>query len=340
MRVFWMTKEKAGCLYYRCSLPAKFLALAGHEVRIQPEIWQQDIEWADVVVFHKPWRKEFLKVYDLVHENDAKVVYDCDDDLLHIPEWNPGHKYWGQRKEMVETLIREADAVSVSTERLLDCYGQYNGTITLLPNGLDLDLVNEVKEKELDLPKGLRHDSVRIGWLGGRGHGHDLSIVTTPLIELAMNADVQIIMVAGVDSRLFDSLPSDVLVCLDPVPFEQYYDLLWSLKLDIGLAPIEMNEFNLAKSNLKILEYLAFGAAPVCTSFGEYLSFSDGMPGSVWLAKNNSAKEWGYSLMNAMRALEVRARAGRKGQDVLEESFDMKKNIADWIRFYEQVARN
>src|SRR5437899_12979401 len=56
-----------------------------------------------------------------------------------------------------------------------------------------------------------------------------------------------------------------------PVPAQQYEDWMCSnWKSHIGIAPLEKNAFNDAKSELKWLEYTALGIPTVASDFGPY----------------------------------------------------------------------
>jgi hypothetical protein len=58
-----------------------------------------------------------------------------------------------------------------------------------------------------------------------------------------------------------------------------------SLPLDIGLSPLLHNEFTLGKSDVKNIEYLIAGAAPVCANMPVY--------GADWVHGENCLKASG-----------------------------------------------
>jgi hypothetical protein len=55
-----------------------------------------------------------------------------------------------------------------------------------------------------------------------------------------------------------------------PVAIADYPAALAALNLDVAIAPLEINAFNEAKSNLKLLEYGALGYPVVCSDIVPY----------------------------------------------------------------------
>ena len=52
--------------------------------------------------------------------------------------------------------------------------------------------------------------------------------------------------------------------------FESYPAKLASLSLDLAVAPLERNNYNMAKSNLRLLEYGVLGWPVICTDIFPY----------------------------------------------------------------------
>jgi hypothetical protein len=69
---------------------------------------------------------------------------------------------------------------------------------------------------------------------------------------------------------LVELKPNNPLVHYVPIQmdYERYGVWMNNLNYGVGLIPLEDNVFNLAKSDLKVLEYLQHGAISVCSNVG------------------------------------------------------------------------
>ncbi len=103
------------------------------------------------------------------------------------------------------------------------------------------------------------------------------------------------------------------------VPFELYPEKLASLNLDLALVPLEINQFNECKSNLRLLEIGTCGVPIIATNIEPYRC---NLP--VTLVENRF-KEW----MNAVQAYindeDLRHRQG----DALREAVHQEWYLRD-----------
>ena len=175
------------------------------------------------------------------------LVYDINDLLFDVPESNIHHssipKDIGER---IKKAIKPMDAISVTTEPLKDAIKRkyHFKDIRVVPNMIPrpvFDMVNPIKQP---------HDKPRIGWAGGISHGGDTSIIQH-IADLLGNTVTWVffgMMPEGMGGR------SNVEF-IQPVPMTHYYQALASMDLDVAIAPLEDNAFNMCKSNLKLIEY-------------------------------------------------------------------------------------
>jgi hypothetical protein len=74
----------------------------------------------------------------------------------------------------------------------------------------------------------------------------------------------------GLPQELTSEVKEGKVTYLNWVNILQYPSYLKSLSVDIGIAPLEINDFNKAKSNLKMLEYSVCGLPAVYTNIEPY----------------------------------------------------------------------
>ena len=123
------------------------------------------------------------------------VIFDIDDYWLPTKE-HPIHSIIVQHKihEKIVANLREASYVTTTTEIFADEIRKVNKNVIVFPNAIN---PNEPQFKEKTLPS----DRIRVGWLGGSSHLHDLM-----LLEGFVNKNSQIndkiqYVLCGFDTR-------------------------------------------------------------------------------------------------------------------------------------------
>ena len=65
-----------------------------------------------------------------------KIIYEIDDDLIHMDKSNPGYDYYMGIKDDLEYIISNVDIVTVTTNNLKDQLSYLNENIKVIPNRL------------------------------------------------------------------------------------------------------------------------------------------------------------------------------------------------------------
>src|ERR1044072_2743168 len=105
MRIEVFPQDQAGCGHYRLIWPAEALAAQGHEVDVKRKRPQVVVDGgkivrlaeplkADVMVFQRPARREYVDFIKIVQSEGVKVVVDMDDDLSSIHYLNSAKLYY------------------------------------------------------------------------------------------------------------------------------------------------------------------------------------------------------------------------------------------------------
>ena len=192
----------------------------------------------------------------------TRIVHDIDDLLWRIPEDN--HNRQVITRPMLECLFRVmelADCVTVSTEPLQQALVSVGIPSRILPNCL-------LEEHWDDLTPSKRFGTrPRVGWVGQMGvHREDVAILT-PVIE-ALGQEVEWVFLGEIPKVRpgvrFEAENHSM------VPLQDFPAKLASLNLDLALAPLAINEFNEAKSDLRILQYGILGYPVIATDIFPY----------------------------------------------------------------------
>ncbi|QJT81336.1 glycosyltransferase [Kosakonia sp. MUSA4] len=186
----------------------------------------------------------------------AKIVLEYDDYLLNVPMKNGNRQHFPpQMLKNFRKVMDSADWVVVSTAPLAEAYSRFHSDIRIAQNRLAPNQWDHLLSARGTGKK------VRVGWAGGSSHTGDLEILLPLIKELE----------GQVEWVFMGMKPRNVLCEFHPgVPFEMYPEKLASLNLDLALVPLEINQFNECKSNLRLLEIGTCGVPIIATDIEPY----------------------------------------------------------------------
>lgn len=260
--------DTQGCGFHRVIFPLGALASAGLvDARIDMGVWTEDQFRAcapDVIVWQRPTEEMQIEAVAIARKAcpNAFFIYELDDRLDVVPEASY-HAGYIPKQEVVERVRRGlllCDAASVTTELMAEWLRGLGATdVRIIPNLLPLARVAPRKQHAPDR-------RLRIGWGGGVSHAGDLALIEPAIAQIGADK-VDWVFLAAKPNNL-----SGVQVEFhDGVPPPEYLEKLRTLDLDLILAPLEDNEFNRAKSNLRLVEAGAIGAATIAQMVTPYL---------------------------------------------------------------------
>jgi len=272
-------------------------------------------EWADVVVWmalHSPQSLALFREMKLKHRK--VFLTEIDDYFLSLPAKNQASPYWKPGSDMVGYVIdqfRESDGLIVSTPYLAELYRKFNTNIRVVENVIDLSLWR---------PHHNHGDEVKIGWVGGGTHEDDLEIVKDVVFELLEeHKNLSFHFLHGVP-RFFRDIPR-IKADLSFRSIDKYPRWVMKAGFDIGIAPLEDNNFNRGKSNLRWLEYSAMGIPTVASPLPHFVeSIKEGETGLI----ARSHDEWKYNLKKLIEDKELRHSIGLNARKQVESRFSMR----------------
>jgi len=243
----------------------------------------------------------------LVRRAARRIVYDFDDAIYYGKPDRPGaapdRSHRRVRKFRATCAI--ADLVTAGNETLAGEARVTARRVETLPTGIDLAPYP---------PPGRGGDGTRIAWIGLPGNLPYLEIVAEPLARLASrHPSLRLVVVSERPPERF------------PVPVEF---VRWSAKdeaptlsaCDVGIMPLEDDEWTRGKGGFKLLQYMAAGLPAVASAVGVNREIVvEGETG--YLAR--SGEEWERSLERLLLDGDLRRRLGAAGRRRVEENYAM-----------------
>jgi processive 1,2-diacylglycerol beta-glucosyltransferase len=301
-----------------------------------------DDEPADLVIIDRLWRKDATlpMVQELVNKirlRGKRFVYCLDDNYFDLANYE-NSRPMSEIQAIVTFLLRQADAVLVTTTALRQRVLEFNRRVQLLPNQLDERLL-VYRQPKTNLPGD--HKSIVIGYMGTFTHDQDLRMVLPALESIHQRHPGKIqLQVVGVVSQegMKNELQGLPVRYIFPQLEEHEYPLfmLWftgHVQWDIAISPLESTLFNDCKSDIKFLDYAAIGAAGIFSQSPAYAAtVQHGMNGCL---AENTAEAWEEALETLINQPELRVEIAHNASGHLYAERTLAQHAADWVKVIE-----
>ena len=204
-----------------------------------------------------------------IEDNNNKLVVDVDDAFFSMNESHPEWELYKPKIAALEYVIKNADLVTVTNEFMKHGYSKIAKMIAIVPNTIDAKLW---KKPRFNLRRNT-NNKLRIIYMGTATHEKDFLMVLPALEELAKKRPGSFeLTIIGV-ARDIPKYPW-IKRIYQPKGKSVYPEFVrWFVKqgpFDVGICPLKDSKFNSAKSDIKILDYLAANIYPVASAVKPY----------------------------------------------------------------------
>lgn len=313
--------DSTGCGHYRVRQPFAAMREAGLVDGLISSIHLPPLELerfeAQTVVFQRQiMEHQIAEMEEVRNLSSAFKVYELDDYLPNLPL--KSYHRDAMPKDVRKSLRRAValtDRFVVSTAPLAEAFADMHSDIRVVPNRLPPNWWNGLHSQRRIGRKP------RVGWAGGVSHTGDLELIIDVVRDLADEVEWVFL---GMCPEVIKPYVHEFYT---GVPIEQYPAMLASLNLDLALAPVEQNQFNDCKSNLRLLEYGVLGFPVICS---DVTCYRDGLP--VTRVKNRY-KNWMEAIRMHLSDLDATARAGDELRAVVRRDWMLEgENLHNWLK--------
>lgn len=295
----------------------------------------EEVPDADIYVLQRRMEPHWVVLSNALRDFGKTVIAETDDWFLGTPSYNVASRGASPYKRSFKvehdhkgvphiTAIRRerkfanrdnmhagfsaADAMTVTTKFLAREYARFQPDVTVIPNRLEWDVWRDTQPQY-----EVNRDKVRIGWFGKlawrRGDLNVLRGMIGPFLR--RHPEVEFVASGEPDEGIHDYLeiPEGQRVTYSEATFHELPSI--TAVMDIGLVPLEENNFNSAKSDLKGQEYAACGVPCVASPTESYRDWvQEGTNG--FLARR--PKDWVRHMETLVSDHELRDRMGRNAR--------------------------
>lgn len=304
--------------------------------------WEQvalDYDLVFCSYFENGMAYAFLHI--LAEKYGMKFIIDLDDNIFDLSPYNPVRDVYESdpmRMAQLKQTLFDCPGISVTNGHLKDVMRKFRDrpkekeAINVLPNAIDLEYYKPTPHIEDDV--------VTIGYQGGATHYADLLHspfgVAISYILGKYAGRVKFDMFGFISESEFEGLPGyERELCATDFPGYVEALRVKAPKWDIGVAPLEDIEFNLSKSNIKWMEYGAYGIPTIATDYGPYKMINDGKNGF----KVTNTKQWIDALELLINNHEKRHEIGEAARREISAHWTMETHWRDYQLAIEEALK-
>jgi len=276
----------------------------------------------DLVVIQKglsEWRCRAL--FGRLVSFKKPYLYDVDDAVYATaPVQLPVGLRWLQDFDEPLRLMRGSRHIIAGNNYLAAFIRNYNKRVSVIPTSVDTDMY----KCEIAVTK---NQPLVLGWSGSPGTNVYFNALIPALNQLAKRNRFLILLMSGSANHLdIDRLPEDFV---EFVQWDKTNEISVLKRMNIGLAPLNDDEWTRGKCGLKALLYMALGIPVVGSPVGVNAEIiQDGING--FLAETE--EEWIRKLEILMKDDVMRARMGIAARGTVEKKYSIKENVLELER--------
>lgn len=345
-----------GLGYYRIVKIAEYLK--GHDVKVigrEISLFGNSLESQWDEVFSKYdvyWTNYFshgetaAAIFYNAKKHGKKVVIDCDDNYLDIPQSNLLYDRFKKTKydrAMLSTILSFADVIVTTTEPLKKrLFEHIKNTQKLEKKIVVIPNYNDIKDWDY-VPTEKSKDNIIIGYAGSNSHHDDIRMVMPSIVRIMekyKNVRFQCLGVVGTSdvNKVYNGIPKSIMDRMDLIgateTFKEYPEWLSKQKWDIAICPLVNTPFTQSKSHIKWMEYSMFKIPTIASRVYPYYMqingkdiITDGENGL--LVKDN---EWFDAFEDLILHKEKRIKLGENAYNYIKDNWQYSsENITNKV---------
>jgi len=329
--------------------------------QLPPDFPHDSLKWADIVVVNNICNfggNYTARVLGMAKEFGKIVHYDTDDLLTNLYS---GHRLESVYKDkglsdVTKWVYNNADLVTVTQVKFAKRIQPYvRGMLAVVKNAIDYDLPAWTHDKAPPPNKKI----CRVGWAGGIHHEEDVKefagvphrvnqrvgkervhwgFYGRPPGERTGDEgnDWQFDVWDNYRKILTRGFKGAKNWQVYPAMNADAYGIMFA-HMDIAIAPLQMNEFNDSKSDIKVAEAGRYRVPLVASDVGCYNETITNWETGVLIPPDAPKSEWVRVLSKLVRDKKLRERMGNNLHEITEDLFDLNKVVSDRVEMYDAL---
>lgn len=247
-------------------------------------------------------RKPLSTIFTSIIASKTRLIYDYDDALYAVESYlkgkpkptQPGSKQIIRR---LNAVLKRSSIVFAGSDALADYARKFNPCNTfIIPTAY-------ARLPEAPPAAATENRPLTIGWIGNTGNLYFLTIIDQATSAIQQRfPNVRFSVMSG-------KAPTGLKTCWEFAPWSKEAEESWLDSIDIGIMPLEDDEWSRGKCAFKMLQYMAHGKPVIASAVGANIdAIIDGKNG--FLA--NSGPEWEQAFETLVLNPALRLRMGEE----------------------------
>jgi hypothetical protein len=255
----------------------------------------------------------------------VKYILDYDDAIFHNYDQSPKKIVKLLFKNKISKISSNATYVITGSPYLTNYFKTYNENVIEIPTSINFYKYNSKIVKKY-------RNTINIGWLGSSTTSKNLVFLSNVFYDLQLKYKNKI-------QFIFCGFDENQLVYFKNTQIEI---IKWSIdnefkflnKIDIGIMPLEYNDFNKGKCGFKLIQYMAMGIITISTPFETNIKINNNNNN---LFANNET-DWYASLSKMIDNLNVLHEIGTRNIEIVKDFYSIEVNHIKYIKILKQVT--
>jgi len=254
----------------------------------------------------------------MIQRFKPRIVFDLDD-AIYLQD---------QVRENLIMMLKSASIVVAGNNYLATYARKYNQNVVVIPTVVDTNYYYPSNTN--------RHrykSRIVIGWIGSNPNRGDLEQVKSVIDQLGQKFNGKVVF--QIISNCPLDFDSELRVEFIPWTIESARYALQ--RFDIGLMPLDDTPWNRGKCGLKLIQYMAVGAATVASPVGVNNEIMlDGRSGYF----ATTTQDWKEKLTRLIEDIDLRIQMGQQGRKRVEQLFSVKAVLPLLIEVLKRASIN
>lgn len=246
-----------------------------------------------------------------------KYIYDFDD-AIWLPNYSETNAKFHKLKAYgkVKKIIRWADQVVVGNSYLKDYALQFNSNVQVIPTTIDLKNTHNIQT--------VHTEKIIIGWTGTHTTGKYLDQIVPVLQKLEKEFTFEFRVISN-------QAPDFQMNSLNFMKWNKDTEIEDLSKINIGIMPMEDNEWSRGKCGFKGLQYMALEIPALMSPVGVNTEIIEhGVNGFLC----ESASDWESTLRQLIEDISLRKEIGKNGNQTVLEQFSVTSNTPNYLNLF------
>lgn len=267
IKIYCVVQNNHDGAYTSRVAPIKHLEETGYKCVVQcaNEITDSNIEWADIVMIHRPTQIGHLAIAERVKVLGKKLWIDFDDDYLNIPIDHAAHLFYLDKttRANIETISKMADLLTFSSVELKKTYQHFNPNSHMYLCGYD--------ERLMPMPDYSPRNK-RVLWRGSDTHAGSM-------VEFAESVGKVDKLIEGWEFVFIGAYPWQMLKQITKnnwycstgyMPYQNMWAYTRELKPAIQMVCLSDNQFTKSRSAMAMIDGTIAGAVTLARDWDHF----------------------------------------------------------------------